>query len=529
MEKILMPAAQYLRMSTEHQQYSFTNQADAIARYATERGFQIVKTYSDGARSGLRITNRPGLKQLLKDVVDVKFPFQVILVYDVSRWGRFQDVDEAAHYEYLCKSSGVPVHYCAEIFPNDNSISGLIVKAVKRTMAGEYSRELSVKVKAGLMRLTRMGYKAGSRPPYGMRRMLLDVHGKPKQLLADGERKSIATERVILVPGPKQEVLIVQRIFREYADEKRSLTEIARRLNKERILFVQGGQWTTTTITHALERPQYMGTHVWGRSTAFLSGPAKKVSPEHWAVCPNAFRPILNAELFERARKRLANVSYRLSNEQLLKRLKSVTAESGKLTCKVIEKSSLCPSVEVYRRRFGGLMNVYAMLGYNTSELIAQATARLRGMIVRRLFIRQFLDCFGGQLDEVRPTRRFRSVLRVRKTGQLISVVVARFQPTTRTRQPRWFIEIPKSERKRVAILGLMDESNASITTMRVFRNMEYPNLTSLKFGLDSEWLQAGERLQNVSDFLEVLTRTRVPQRENRVAHPFLTHPGAQI
>jgi hypothetical protein len=172
-------------------------------------------------------------------------------------------------------------------------------------------------------------------------------------------------------------------------------------------------------------------------------------------------------------------------------------------------------------------MNVYAMLGYNTSELIAQATARLRGMIVRRLFIREFLDCFAGQLDEVRPTKRFRPVLRVRKTGQLISVVVARFQPTTLARQPRWFIEITKSERKRMAILGLMDESNASITTMRIFRNMEYPNLTSLKFGLDSEWLQAGERLQNVTDFLEVLNS--VPTTREPGSHPFLTHPGAQI
>jgi DNA invertase Pin-like site-specific DNA recombinase len=496
-------------MSTEHQQYSFANQADAIARYAIERGFQIVKTYSDGARSGLRITNRPGLKQLLKDVVDVKFPFQVILVYDVSRWGRFQDVDEAAHYEYLCKSSGVPVHYCAEIFPNDNSISGLIVKAVKRTMAGEYSRELSVKVKAGLMRLTTMGYKAGSRPPYGMRRMLLDVHGKPKQLLADGERKSIATERVILVPGKKKEVLVIQRIFREYADKKRSLTEIARRLNNEKIPFVQGGQWTTNTITHALERPQYMGTHVWGRTTAFLSGPAKRVSPEHWAVCPNAFRPIVDAELFERARKRLANVSYRLSNEQLLERLKLVSAESGKLTCKVIGESSLCPSVEVYRRRFGGLMNVYAMLGYDTSELIAQATARLRGMIVRRLFIQQFLDSFAGQLDEVRATKRFRPLLRLRKTGLLISVVVARFQPTTRTRQPRWFIEPPSHERRRVTIIGLMDERNESVTSVRVFPKMNYPNPTNLKFGLDHEWWQTGKPLEKIHDFLAVLKYVR--------------------
>jgi hypothetical protein len=29
--------------------------------------------------------------------------FDVILVYDVSRWGRFQDADESAYYEYLCK------------------------------------------------------------------------------------------------------------------------------------------------------------------------------------------------------------------------------------------------------------------------------------------------------------------------------------------------------------------------------------------------------------------------------------------
>jgi hypothetical protein len=205
----------------------------------------------------------------------------------------------------------------------------------------------------------------------------------------------------------------------------------------------------------------------------------------------------------------MANVTYRLSNEQLLERLKLVSAENGKLTCKVIQQSRLCPSVEVYRSRFGGLMNVYALLGYNTSDLIAQATARLRCMIVRRLFIRQFLDCFPEQLEEVRATKRFRPVLRLRKTGLLISVVVARIKPTARTRQPRWLIEIPKPERKRVAILGIMDENNARIIGMNVFRNMQYPNATSPKFGADSAWFHAGERLMRVSDFLEVLKRIR--------------------
>jgi hypothetical protein len=154
-------------------------------------------------------------------------------------------------------------------------------------------------------------------------------------------------------------------------------------------------------------------------------------------------------------------------------------------------------------------MNVYAMLGYDTSELIAQATARLRGMIVRRLFIQQFLDSFAGQLDEVRATKRFRPLLRLRKTGLLISVVVARFQPTTRTRQPRWFIEPPSHERRRVTIIGLMDERNESVTSVRVFPKMNYPNPTNLKFGLDHEWWQTGKPLEKIHDFLAVLKYVR--------------------
>ena len=90
MTQSLAPAAQYLRMSTDHQQYSLDNQADAISRYATDHGFVIVKTYSDAARSGLRLKNRIGLKQLLKDVVDGQLEYRAILVYDVSRWADFK-------------------------------------------------------------------------------------------------------------------------------------------------------------------------------------------------------------------------------------------------------------------------------------------------------------------------------------------------------------------------------------------------------------------------------------------------------
>ncbi|MGB2890006.1 MAG: recombinase family protein [Candidatus Acidiferrales bacterium] len=118
---LLVPAAQYIRMSTEHQQYSLENQSAAIQKYAESKGFEVVRTYSDAARSGLVLRHRTGLRQLLQDVVGGTPAYRAILVYDVSRWGRFQDTDESAHYEFLCKSAGVPVHYCAEAFANNGT------------------------------------------------------------------------------------------------------------------------------------------------------------------------------------------------------------------------------------------------------------------------------------------------------------------------------------------------------------------------------------------------------------------------
>src|SRR3984885_3017271 len=182
----LVPAAQYLRMSTEHQQYSLDGQSTAIQAYASLHGFEIVQTYSDSAKSGVVLKHRTGLQQLLQDVVRGTQGYQAILVYDVSRWGRFQDTDEAAHYEFLCKSAGVPIDYCAETFANDGTLSSLIMKALKRTMAGEYSRELGVKVYAGHKRLTLLGFKAGGVPGYGLRRMLVSASGDPKHELAAG-------------------------------------------------------------------------------------------------------------------------------------------------------------------------------------------------------------------------------------------------------------------------------------------------------------------------------------------------------
>src|SRR6202142_678827 len=176
----LVPAAQYVRMSDESQQYSIDNQKAAIHEYAAGHGFAIVKTYADLGKSGVVAKHRTGLNELLRDVVNGEARFAAILVYDVSRWGRFPNNDEAAHYEFLCSNSGIPLHYCAEPFANDGTASSSILKALKRSMAAEFSRELGEKVFRGKTRIVQLGFWVGGAPGYGYRRLMVSAEGKPK-------------------------------------------------------------------------------------------------------------------------------------------------------------------------------------------------------------------------------------------------------------------------------------------------------------------------------------------------------------
>ena len=257
----LIPAAQYLRVSTEQQQYSIQHQPLCIQQYAASKGFEIVRTYVDPGKSGLSLRHRLGLRQLLKDVVDGAAQYVAVLVFDISRWGRFQDSDEAAHYEFLCKSAGVPVHYCAEAFTNDDSVPSLVLKALKRVMAGEYSRELSAKVIAGQKKIAQLGFKMGGLPSFGYRRMLISMNGTPKQLLQRGDRKSLATDRVTLVRGPEEEVALVNEIFHMFTEKKLGVKAITRELNRRGVpTIIKGkeGKWNHSVITRILLNRTYL-------------------------------------------------------------------------------------------------------------------------------------------------------------------------------------------------------------------------------------------------------------------------------
>jgi DNA invertase Pin-like site-specific DNA recombinase len=267
-----VPVGEYVRMSTDHQRYSIDNQHAALAEYAAARSMKIVRSYADEGRSGLTLRLRSGLQALLNEVHELDRPFNIILVYDISRWGRFQDADESAYYEHILRRAGVSVIYCAEPFENDGSPLCAIVKSVKRAMAAEFSRELSVKVAAGLRRMAERGYRTGSHAGYGLRRMAVSEDGRRSILLERGDRKNVHTDRIILVPGPPEEIATVRRIFALYVHKRLGAKRIARQLTEEKAPLGVFPKWYAAAVDNILKNEKYVGVNVFGKQTCKLRG-----------------------------------------------------------------------------------------------------------------------------------------------------------------------------------------------------------------------------------------------------------------
>jgi DNA invertase Pin-like site-specific DNA recombinase len=245
-------------MSTDKQRYSIQNQAAVIAAYAHAHGLQLVRKYIDAGESGLRIKNRGGLQQLIADVTSGQADYSHVLVYDVSRWGRFQDTDESAHYEFVCKQAGVKVAYCAEQFDNDGSMLSSIVKNLKRVMAAEYSRELSVKVHAGQSRVARLGFRPGAPIGFALQRELVDEDRRPKGILERGDYKCLRTDRVLVRPGTADETAEVRWIFQQCLRRKTD-AQIARELNARAVPTATGRPWNRGMVSRILRNETYIG------------------------------------------------------------------------------------------------------------------------------------------------------------------------------------------------------------------------------------------------------------------------------
>jgi len=444
-------------MSTEHQQYSTENQADAICQYAELRGFEIVCTYADEGRSGLSLDGRDAFKQLIDDVEKGATDFTAILVYDVSRWGRFQDADEGGYYEHVCKRAGISVHFCAEQFENDGSSLAGIVKAVKRSMAGEYSRELSVKVFAGQRRLIELGYRQGGPPGLGLRRSLVDHTGATKGLLSRGEQKSIQTDRVVLVAGPPDEVEVVQWIYRAFVENRMSENAIADHLNARGIVTDLNRPWTRGTVHQVLINEKYIGNNVWNRTSFKLKKPRVRNAPENWIRVDCVFPPIVDPALYQAAQAFILDRARRVSNDDMLSGLQQLYKERGYLSGLIIDETEALPSSSMYQSRFGSLLRAYQLVGYSPAHdysyiAINRRLRELHPKIVSTTIAE--IARVGGSVSQAAQS----GLLTV--NGEFTgSIVIARCQQTV-AGSLRWQILLEAGLKPDITVAVRMDQQN---------------------------------------------------------------------
>jgi DNA invertase Pin-like site-specific DNA recombinase len=495
-------------MSTEHQQYSTDNQMEVIRDYAKRRGLEIVRVYSDEGKSGLNIQGRGSLAQMLKDVESREANFSCILAYDVSRWGRFQDADESAYYEYICRRAGIAVHYCAEQFENDGSPISTIVKGVKRAMAGEYSRELSAKVFQGACRLIQLGYKQGGTAGYGLRRMLVDQSGQHKAVLKMGEQKSLQTDRVVLIAGPEEEVKVVRWMYQVFVEEGRGESAIAKALNAQGKLTDFGRAWTPGTVHQVLTNEKYIGNNIYYR-TSFKLKRKYLVNPrEHWIRADGSFERIIEPDMFYKARDTILARSQRLTDDEMLDKLRAVLSQRGRISGILIDEAEGTPSSAAFQQRFGSLVSAYRLIGYSpdVDYSFIEINRRLRkehpALVLR---VTQSIEALGSvaRWDEERQLLHVNEEL-------LVSIVLCR-HILTGAGSSRWVIRLDMGLKPDITIAVRMNAANDGIRDYYLLPGIDM-TWETLRLAEENGIYLDAYRFETLDHFLGMTERAKLPE-----------------
>jgi DNA invertase Pin-like site-specific DNA recombinase len=445
-------------MSTDDQRYSTTNQSAAIALYAAAHNIGIVRSFVDEGKSGTTIKGRAALQELLRTVESGTADFDLVLAYDVSRWGRFPDSDEAAHYEFLCKKAGIGVRYCAEQFEDDNSMTSNLLKAVKRTMAADYSRELGARVFAGQRRIASLGWWHGGPAPFGFVRRLVGEDGRRKQILKPGQRKYIQTDRTTLALGPRKAVATIKLAFDLLTKKGKAREEILDHLNGRGFLFC-GHAWTHRALSSVLRNPVYKGANAFGRSEWKVTKSHKRNPTEKWIVCEGAFPRIVSLEQFARAQELIGQrVSHRTKAE-MLEALHNLWKREGTLCCRIIDAAIDVPNRKTLTKHFGSLSAAYELIGFDHGDThFSDAKRRTKGILEK--LCEEICDRIRAVgATAARGPEPGSLVI----NGNLSAKVVRTFLQTRGEHQGKWALSIFLRRRHDILIIARLDAAQHSI------------------------------------------------------------------
>jgi len=333
-------------------------------------------------------------------------------------------------------------------------------------MAGEYSRELSVKVFAGQCRLIELGFRQGGPAGYGLRRQLLGMDGTPKEQLSHGQQKSIQTDRVILVPGPSEELQVVRDVFEAFTHCGLTEAQIAQSLNNRGLKTDMSRSWTRGTVHQLLTNPKYAGMNVYNRRSFKLKKKRMVNPPGMWIRKDNAFEAIVGPDQFTRAQQIIQTRSRHFTDDELLEQLRELFRRHGTLSGILIDETEEMPSSSTYRSRFSTLGRAYTLVGFTPSRDFAFIELNRN---LRRTY-QEHCEALLIKLRESGASVRQDSItdLWIVNEEFSLSLVVARCQPTA-AGSTRWNIRFDASLRPDVTIAVRLDSDNQSVRDYYMF------------------------------------------------------------
>ncbi len=317
LDKKNRPCAIYVRVSTQMQAdvgLSLESQIDTLRREAEKRGKPVFKVYSDTISGGT--FNRPAFQEMMRDTQIKPPPFDLVLTWSVSRFGR-NTMESYIATEKL-KERGVSIFYHKEPFDSDDTLGKLIIEILRAV--SEFSRLEYVKdVERSKKHLARKGYSTGGPPPFGLRRVEVQDNG---------------CKRIKWEPDPET-APVAKNIFEMYADGM-GFKKITAFLNEKGITTIRGLPWRSSSFSRMLRNEIYIGNVVYNKEekrNGRYCGSLETKDPEEWVRFDGAVDQIVPRKIFDRVQRRLA-----VSDKSKAQSMRSQYLMSGLIKCNVCGK-----------------------------------------------------------------------------------------------------------------------------------------------------------------------------------------------
>ena len=271
-------AAAYARYSSDNQRdESIDAQLRAIREYCEKNNIQLVKIYTDEARSATT-DDRPGFLQMIQD--SALGLFDVVIVHKLDRFSR--DRYDSAFYKRQLKKYGIKLISVLEQL--DDSPESIILESVLEGMAEYYSRNLGREVMKGMRETALQCKHTGGRPPLGY---------------------DVANDKTYTIN--EHEARIVRTIFEMYATGK-GYSEIINKLNQEGHKTQTGRPFGKNSIHDILKNEKYRGVYIFNRTERKINGKRnhhKSKSEDEIIRIEGGIPRIISDEIWEVVQKRM--------------------------------------------------------------------------------------------------------------------------------------------------------------------------------------------------------------------------------